>query len=131
MLTYKHIFQVIYTEAILSNSTRELFWFEITEMLIAVLKHKCVTYYNYRHTFVPYTNAERIAWLAAEKLCKWRQSPNGTWAYTLRQLAPRKGRKNAGNGNNKETDVLNGNHDKLQTTINNKSQKKNRPINLL
>jgi len=61
MLTYKHIFQVIYTEAILSNSTRELFWFEITEMLIAVLKHKCVTYYNYRHTFVPYTNAERIA----------------------------------------------------------------------
>ena len=29
-----------YTEAILSNNTRNLLWFEITEMLIAVLENK-------------------------------------------------------------------------------------------
>jgi len=31
-----YIFQIKYTEAILSNSTRKLLWFEITQMLIAV-----------------------------------------------------------------------------------------------
>ena len=36
MLKYKYIFQVKYTEAILSNSTRKLSWFEITKILIAV-----------------------------------------------------------------------------------------------
>jgi len=36
MLKYKHIFQIKYTEAILSNSARKLLWFEITKMLIAV-----------------------------------------------------------------------------------------------
>ena len=36
MLKYKYIFQIKYPEAILSNSTRRLLWFEITEMLIAV-----------------------------------------------------------------------------------------------
>ena len=36
MLNYKYIFQIIYTEAILSNSTRKLLWFEITKMLIAI-----------------------------------------------------------------------------------------------
>ena len=40
-----------YTEAILSNSTRNLLWFEITKMLIAVY---CVIHYNFRRTFVPY-----------------------------------------------------------------------------
>jgi len=30
--------QIKYTEAILSNSTGKLLWFEITKMLIAVLK---------------------------------------------------------------------------------------------
>ena len=38
MLKYKYIFHVRYTEAILSNSTRKLLWFEITEVPIAVLK---------------------------------------------------------------------------------------------
>jgi len=33
---YKYIFQIKYTEAILSNSSRKLLWFEITKMLIAV-----------------------------------------------------------------------------------------------
>jgi len=33
---YKYIFQIKYTEAILSNSTRKLLWFEIAEMLIEV-----------------------------------------------------------------------------------------------
>ena len=41
MLKYKYIFQIKYTEAILSNSTRKLLWFEITKMLIAV-KNKFV-----------------------------------------------------------------------------------------
>ena len=36
MLKYKYIFQKKYTEAILSNSTRKLLWFEISKMLIAV-----------------------------------------------------------------------------------------------
>jgi len=36
MLKYKYIFQIKYTEAILSKSTRKLLWFEITKMVIAV-----------------------------------------------------------------------------------------------
>jgi len=36
MLKYRYIFQIEYSEAILSNSTRKLSWFEITKMLIAV-----------------------------------------------------------------------------------------------
>jgi len=45
----------IFAEAILSNSTRKLSWFEITKMLTAVSKKKCcVIYYTFRHTFVPY-----------------------------------------------------------------------------
>jgi len=41
----------------LSNSTRKLLQFEITEMLIAVLEKKfTVIYYNFRHTFVPYAD---------------------------------------------------------------------------
>jgi len=42
MLKYKYILQIKYTEAISSNSTRKLLWFEITEMLIAVLKNKFI-----------------------------------------------------------------------------------------
>jgi len=40
MLKYKYIFQIKYAEAILSNSTGKLLWFEITKMLIAVLNNK-------------------------------------------------------------------------------------------
>jgi len=48
-------------EAILSNNTRKLLWFEITKMLIAASeKNYCIIYYNFRHTFVLY-------WLAAAK----------------------------------------------------------------
>jgi len=52
----KYTFQIKYTEAILSISTRKLLWFEITKMLIAVKKQiYCVIYYNFwQHTFVPY-----------------------------------------------------------------------------
>ena len=53
MLKYKYIFQIRYTVAILSNSTRKMLWFEITKMLIAGLKQTCVIYYDFRHTFVP------------------------------------------------------------------------------
>jgi len=34
VLKYQYIFQIKYTEAILSNSTRKALWFEITKMLI-------------------------------------------------------------------------------------------------
>ena len=34
-LKCKYIFQIEYIEAVLSNSTRKLLWFEITKMLIA------------------------------------------------------------------------------------------------
>jgi len=37
MLKYKYIFQIKYTETILSNGTQKLLWFEISKMLIAVL----------------------------------------------------------------------------------------------
>jgi len=36
MLKYTYIFQIKYTEAILSNITRKLLWFEFSKMLIAV-----------------------------------------------------------------------------------------------
>jgi len=56
MLKYKYIFQIKYTAAILSASTRKLLRFEISEMLIAAFKQPicCVSYYNFWHTFVPY-----------------------------------------------------------------------------
>jgi len=38
MMKYKYIFEIKYTEAILSNKTRKLLWFEITKILIALLK---------------------------------------------------------------------------------------------
>ena len=36
VLKYKYIFEIKYSEAILSNGTRKLLWFKATEMLIAV-----------------------------------------------------------------------------------------------
>ena len=46
-------YQIKYTEAILSNGSRKLLWFEITKILIAVEKNYCVIFRNFRHTFVP------------------------------------------------------------------------------
>ena len=45
MLKYRYrpiFFKKKYTEAILSNSTRKLLWFEIAKMLIAVLKNDVI-----------------------------------------------------------------------------------------
>ena len=54
MLKYEHIFQIKYREAILSNNTRKLLWFEITKMLIAVKKLIYrVIYYNFWHNVIP------------------------------------------------------------------------------
>jgi len=56
----------IYTETILSNSTRELLWFEITKMLIAVKKINLlcyllfVIYYNFWYTSVPYSSSKSV-----------------------------------------------------------------------
>jgi len=41
---YHYIFQIKYTEAVLSNSTRKLLWFETTEMAIAVKKVNLLGY---------------------------------------------------------------------------------------
>ena len=41
---YKYIFQIKCTKAILSNSTRKLLWFEITEMLTAVKNNFSVSF---------------------------------------------------------------------------------------
>ena len=55
VLKYKYILQIKNSEAILSDSTRKLLWFEITKMLIAVHKKiYCVVHYTFRHIFVPY-----------------------------------------------------------------------------
>ena len=43
-LKCKHISQIKYTEAVLSNSTLKPLWFEITNMLIAVLKINLLCY---------------------------------------------------------------------------------------
>jgi len=51
LLKYKYIFQIKHTEAITSNTTRKLLWFEITKMPIAV-KNKFIVSFNFRHTFV-------------------------------------------------------------------------------
>jgi len=42
VLKYKYIFQIKYTAALLSSSTRKLLWFEITKMLIAVFLNKFI-----------------------------------------------------------------------------------------
>ena len=59
MLKYKYICQK-YTEAILSNSTRKLLWFEITKMLIAFKK---ITYsdiyYNFSARFLFRVDSQR------------------------------------------------------------------------
>jgi len=46
MLNYDDIFQIKYAEAILSNRTWKLLWFEITKTLIAVLKNKCIVTFS-------------------------------------------------------------------------------------
>jgi len=38
--------QIKHTEAVLSNSTRELLWFEITRMSIALKKNKFIVLFN-------------------------------------------------------------------------------------
>jgi len=62
MLKYKYIFQIKYAEAILSNNTRKLLWFEISKTLIAVLKNCCVNYmnYNFRQNVVPYGHVNAV-----------------------------------------------------------------------
>ena len=42
MLKYKYIFKIKYTETILSNTTQELLWFEISKMQIGVLQNKFI-----------------------------------------------------------------------------------------
>jgi len=56
MLKYKCIFQIRCAEAILSNSTLKLLWFEITKMVVAVKKINLLC--HYWHTY----DAEILAW---------------------------------------------------------------------
>jgi len=64
-------FQIKYTEAILSNSTRKLSWLEITKMLIAVWKWiYCVIWYNCRPIFVPCWQSNWMR-VIREKRLRW------------------------------------------------------------
>ena len=51
MLKFNYIFQIKHTEAILSNSTLELLWFETTEMSF---KNKFIVLFIIIFGFVPY-----------------------------------------------------------------------------
>jgi len=51
MVNYKYVFQIKYTEAILSHSTRKLLWFEITKMLTAVKNNFIVLFIIIFDTF--------------------------------------------------------------------------------
>jgi len=51
MLKYYYIFQTKCTEAIVSNSTRKLLWFEITKNVDCSFRKKLLL--HFRHTFVP------------------------------------------------------------------------------
>jgi len=42
MLKYKYIIQIRYTEAILSNTTPKLLWFEITTKMLIPVKNKFI-----------------------------------------------------------------------------------------
>ena len=59
---YIIFFQVKLMEAILSNSTQKLLWFEVTKMVIPVKNTfiVCVIYCNFRHTFVLYAVMETV-----------------------------------------------------------------------
>jgi len=56
MPTFKYIFQIKHTEAILSNSTWKLLWFEISKTLTG-LKNKFTVLFIiiFGQTFVPYS----------------------------------------------------------------------------
>jgi len=58
MLKYKYIFQIKYTEAILSNSTRKLLWFEIkiTKILTGLKNKFIVSFIIVFGTLVPYSH---------------------------------------------------------------------------
>ena len=69
LLKYKYIFQIKHTEAITSNTTRKLLWFEITKMPIAV-KNKFIVSFNiiFRTLSFPVIRV-------SERLCR-----NSEWA---------------------------------------------------
>ena len=74
MMKYKYIFQIKYTEAILSNCTRKLLRFEITRMLIAVKKQiYCLLFMiNFRHPLVPYSKRQTQTPVLADPVkSKW------------------------------------------------------------
>jgi len=57
------IFQIICTQAILSNGTRKLLWFEISTMLIAVLRNKFIVSFSisFGTLSFPVNSAQRLA----------------------------------------------------------------------
>jgi len=61
LLKYKYMFQIKYTEAISSNSTRKLLWFEVRKCWLQFkwINLCCHWVYNFRHTFVPRGAASR------------------------------------------------------------------------
>jgi len=69
-MKYKYIFQIKYTGAISSNSTRKLLWFEVTKMLIAVLQNKFIVYiiifgtlsFSMRQEMMGFWDGSGISW---------------------------------------------------------------------
>ena len=73
MLIYRYIFQIKHTEAISSNNTRKLLWFEISKMLTAVKNEFIVSF-----IIVFGTLSFHIAYLAIRIFgCKQRRRNGG------------------------------------------------------
>ena len=73
MLKYKSVFQIKYTEAILSNSTRKLLWLEVKKNADCGLKKiYSVIYHNFPHTFFPYWPAIGVYEKQIASLKIWR-----------------------------------------------------------
>ena len=62
MLKYEHIFQIKYTEAVLSDSTRKLLWFEVTKTLIANLKKIIVFFIIFFGTLCRFAVVVQVRW---------------------------------------------------------------------
>jgi len=80
MLKHKYIFQIKYSEAILSNSARKLLRFRITKMLIAVLKNKLIASFVIIFGTLSFSRAEN------EQLTLEQLSPTPFAPATRRQV---------------------------------------------
>jgi len=64
MLKYQYIFQIKYTEAILSNSTRKALWFEIIKMLIEKILLRHLLYFSAHFRSIHFIRCDMVIMLA-------------------------------------------------------------------